>query len=143
MPSESSVGTMSSTNSSEVSRPVSLTSLGSCSSSGSSGPQQPGSTYLASAESLDSDNEHGGQYLACNSTSQRLVSPSPRHRATRIKRALLSGQCTMQKFLSRTADEFFLRRRRNGAGPRVVYAFSRASGSFLLSCARSLLFATL
>lgn len=45
--------------SSEVSRPVSLTSLGSsCSSSGSSGMlHQQGSVYLASAESLDSDHE--------------------------------------------------------------------------------------
>ena len=59
VPSESSVGT-NSTTSSEVSRPVSLTSLGSCSSSGSSGPHQPSSAYLASAESLDSDPEPTG-----------------------------------------------------------------------------------
>lgn len=59
VPSESSVGT-NSTTSSEVSRPVSLTSLGSCSSSGSSGPNQPSSMYLASAESLDSDPEPTG-----------------------------------------------------------------------------------
>lgn len=50
-----------STASSEVSRPVSLTSLGSCSSSGSSsGHHQVGSAYLASAESLDSDPEPNG-----------------------------------------------------------------------------------
>ncbi|GJQ67732.1 hypothetical protein Trydic_g16546 [Trypoxylus dichotomus] len=55
VPSESSIGTNST--SSEVSRPVSLTSLGSCSSSGSSGTHQPGSVYQASAESLDSDPE--------------------------------------------------------------------------------------
>lgn len=60
VPSESSVGNGSSTASSEVSRPVSLTSLGSCSSSGSSGHHQPGSAYLASAESLDSDPEPTG-----------------------------------------------------------------------------------
>ncbi|XP_022915912.2 uncharacterized protein [Onthophagus taurus] len=59
VPSESSVGT-NSTTSSEVSRPVSLTSLGSCSSSGSSGPHLPGSVYQASAESLDSDPEPSG-----------------------------------------------------------------------------------
>lgn len=61
VPSESSVGTMSSsTASSGVSRPVSLTSLGSCSSSSSSGPNHTGSVYLASAESLDSDPEPNG-----------------------------------------------------------------------------------
>lgn len=60
VPSESSVGNTSSTASSEVSRPVSLTSLGSCSSSGSSGHNQAGSAYLASAESLDSDPEPTG-----------------------------------------------------------------------------------
>ncbi|XP_049819706.1 pleckstrin homology domain-containing family G member 1 isoform X3 [Aethina tumida] len=76
VPSESSVGTMSSTNSSEVSRPVSLTSLGSCSSSGSSGPQQPGSTYLASAESLDSDNEHGGS--ADSGIAEQPITPEMR-----------------------------------------------------------------
>lgn len=65
VPSESSVGT-NSTASSEVSRPVSLTSLGSCSSSGSSGMNQPGSAYLASAESLDSDPEPTGSQGKCN-----------------------------------------------------------------------------
>lgn len=47
-------------NEKEVSRPVSLSSLGSCSSSGSSGPNQPSSMYLASTESLDSDPEPNG-----------------------------------------------------------------------------------
>ncbi|CAH1125212.1 unnamed protein product [Ceutorhynchus assimilis] len=66
IPSESSTGgiTNSTASSSEVSRPVSLTSLGSCSSSGSSNGHlhhhQPESAYLASAESLDSDPEPGG-----------------------------------------------------------------------------------
>lgn len=47
-------------NEKEVSRPVSLSSLGSCSSSGSSGANQPSSIYLASTESLDSDPEPTG-----------------------------------------------------------------------------------
>ncbi|XP_044766488.1 uncharacterized protein LOC123322602 isoform X2 [Coccinella septempunctata] len=67
IPSESSQGTSSSTNSSEVSRPVSLTSIGSCSSSGSSGNNQPGSAYLASAESLDSDPEPSGSQGSADS----------------------------------------------------------------------------
>ncbi|XP_076264723.1 guanine nucleotide exchange factor in mesoderm isoform X1 [Rhynchophorus ferrugineus] len=45
------------TSSSEVSRPVSMTSLASSSSESSGGHPQPGSAYLASAESLDSDPE--------------------------------------------------------------------------------------
>ncbi|CAH0547718.1 unnamed protein product [Brassicogethes aeneus] len=76
VPSESSVGTMSSTTSSEPSRPVSLTSLGSCSSSGSSGPQQTGSTYMASADSLDSDNEHGGS--ADSGIAEQPITPEMR-----------------------------------------------------------------
>ncbi|KAK9887048.1 hypothetical protein WA026_019972 [Henosepilachna vigintioctopunctata] len=67
VPSESSIGTTSATNSSEVSRPVSLTSIGSCSSSGSSGNNQPGSAYLASAESLDSDPEPSGSQGSADS----------------------------------------------------------------------------
>ncbi|XP_019770731.2 uncharacterized protein LOC109544820 isoform X1 [Dendroctonus ponderosae] len=70
VPSESSTGMTNSTvSSSEVSRPVSLTSLGSCSSSGSSnGPlHQPGSAYLASAESLDSDPEPAGSQGSADS----------------------------------------------------------------------------
>ncbi|XP_045461885.1 pleckstrin homology domain-containing family G member 3 isoform X2 [Harmonia axyridis] len=67
VPSESSQGTSSSTNSSEVSRPVSLTSIGSCSSSGSSGNNQAGSAYLASAESLDSDPEPSGSQGSADS----------------------------------------------------------------------------
>ncbi|KAK9700646.1 RhoGEF domain [Popillia japonica] len=65
VPSESSIGTNST--SSEVSRPVSLTSLGSCSSSGSSGTHQPGSVYQASAESLDSDPEFLGSQGSADS----------------------------------------------------------------------------
>lgn len=75
IPSESSIGTGSSTNSSEVSRPVSLTSLGSCSSSGSSGHHQVGSAYLASAESLDSDQEpSGSQGSADSGIAEQTVS---------------------------------------------------------------------
>ncbi|XP_050517497.1 uncharacterized protein LOC126892103 isoform X1 [Diabrotica virgifera virgifera] len=81
VPSESSVGT-SSTASSEVSRPVSLTSLGSCSSSGSSGHHQAGSAYLASAESLDSDPEPTGSQGSADSgiaeQEQPTISPESR-----------------------------------------------------------------
>lgn len=63
IPSESTNSTLSS----EVSRPVSLTSLGSCSSSSSSGLHQQGSAYLASAESLDSDNEPTGSQGSADS----------------------------------------------------------------------------
>ncbi|XP_064216001.1 uncharacterized protein GEFmeso isoform X2 [Tribolium castaneum] len=79
VPSETSVGT-SSTTSSEVSRPVSLTSLGSCSSSGSSGPHQPSSAYLASAESLDSDPEPTGSQGSADSgiAEQPTMSPEAR-----------------------------------------------------------------
>jgi hypothetical protein len=79
VPSESSVGT-NSTTSSEVSRPVSLTSLGSCSSSGSSGPHQPSSAYLASAESLDSDPEPTGSQGSADSgiAEQPTMSPEAR-----------------------------------------------------------------
>ncbi|XP_044270436.1 pleckstrin homology domain-containing family G member 1 isoform X2 [Tribolium madens] len=79
VPSETSVGT-SSTTSSEVSRPVSLTSLGSCSSSGSSGPHQPNSAYLASAESLDSDPEPTGSQGSADSgiAEQPTMSPEAR-----------------------------------------------------------------
>ncbi|CAG9855637.1 unnamed protein product [Phyllotreta striolata] len=72
----------SSTASSEVSRPVSLTSLGSCSSSGSSGHNQPGSAYLASAESLDSDPEPTGSQGSADSgiaeQEQPTISPESR-----------------------------------------------------------------
>ncbi|CAH1119675.1 unnamed protein product [Phaedon cochleariae] len=83
VPSESSVGTNSSTaSSSEVSRPVSLTSLGSCSSSGSSGHNQPGSAYLASVESLDSDPEPTGSQGSADSgiaePEQPQISPELR-----------------------------------------------------------------
>nr|CAH7764932.1 unnamed protein product [Callosobruchus chinensis] len=82
IPSESSVGNTSSTASSEVSRPVSLTSLGSCSSSGSSGPHQPGSVYLASAESLDSDPEPTGSQGSADSgiAEQEQTTSTPEHR---------------------------------------------------------------
>ncbi|XP_023310847.1 uncharacterized protein LOC108913314 isoform X3 [Anoplophora glabripennis] len=76
VPSESSVGNGSSTASSEVSRPVSLTSLGSCSSSGSSGHHQPGSAYLASAESLDSDPEPTGSQGSADSGIAEQEQPS-------------------------------------------------------------------
>ncbi|KAJ8919738.1 hypothetical protein NQ315_006266 [Exocentrus adspersus] len=77
VPSESSVGNgSSSTASSEVSRPVSLTSLGSCSSSGSSGHHQPGSAYLASAESLDSDPEPNGSQGSADSGIAEQEQPS-------------------------------------------------------------------
>ncbi|XP_057653823.1 uncharacterized protein LOC130892421 isoform X4 [Diorhabda carinulata] len=82
VPSENSVGNTSSTTSSEVSRPVSLTSLGSCSSSGSSGHNQPGSAYLASAESLDSDPEPSGSQGSADSgiavQEQSIISPESR-----------------------------------------------------------------
>ncbi|RZB39206.1 uncharacterized protein BDFB_005369, partial [Asbolus verrucosus] len=79
VPSESSVGT-GSTTSSEVSRPVSLTSLGSCSSSSSGGPHQPSSAYLASAESLDSDPEPTGSQGSADSgiAEQPTMSPEAR-----------------------------------------------------------------
>ncbi|KAJ8975236.1 hypothetical protein NQ317_013983, partial [Molorchus minor] len=82
VPSESSVCNTSSTTSSEVSRPVSLTSLGSCSSSGSSGHNQPGSAYLASAESLDSDPEPTGSQGSADSgiAEQEQPSMSPERR---------------------------------------------------------------
>ncbi|CAH1100952.1 unnamed protein product [Psylliodes chrysocephalus] len=82
VPSESSVGNTSSTASSEVSRPVSLTSLGSCSSSGSSGHNQAGSAYLASAESLDSDPEPTGSQGSADSgiAEQEQPSVSPESR---------------------------------------------------------------
>ncbi|XP_018332639.1 uncharacterized protein LOC108742103 [Agrilus planipennis] len=77
VPSESSVGT-NSTASSEVSRPVSLTSLGSCSSSSSGGgPTQPGSAYLASAESLDSDLEPSGSQGSADSGIAEQPTMSP------------------------------------------------------------------
>lgn len=74
IPSESTNSTLSS----EVSRPVSLTSLGSCSSSGSSGLHQQGSAYLASAESLDSDVEPtGSQGSADSGISDSTTTMSP------------------------------------------------------------------
>ncbi|XP_066148186.1 uncharacterized protein [Euwallacea fornicatus] len=79
VPSEGSTGvTNSTTSSSEVSRPVSLTSLGSCSSSGSSNGQlhQPGSAYLASAESLDSDPEPVGSQGSADSGIGEQEQPS-------------------------------------------------------------------
>ncbi|XP_074028114.1 guanine nucleotide exchange factor in mesoderm isoform X3 [Leptinotarsa decemlineata] len=82
VPSESSTGNTNSTTSSEVSRPVSLTSLGSCSSSGSSGHHQPGSAYLASAESLDSDPEPAGSQGSADSgiAEQEQPTMSPEQR---------------------------------------------------------------
>ncbi|KAG5897855.1 hypothetical protein JTB14_024889 [Gonioctena quinquepunctata] len=82
VPSESSAGSINSTASSEVSRPVSLTSLGSCSSSGSSGHNQPGSAYLASAESLDSDPEPTGSQGSADSgiAEQEQPTMSPEQR---------------------------------------------------------------
>ncbi|KAF5304632.1 hypothetical protein FQR65_LT07914 [Abscondita terminalis] len=76
VPSESSVGT-NSTTSSEVSRPVSLTSLGSCSSSSSGGHHQQSSAYLASAESLDSDPEPTGSQGSADSGIAEQPTMSP------------------------------------------------------------------
>ncbi|XP_060519561.1 uncharacterized protein LOC132697864 isoform X2 [Cylas formicarius] len=70
VPSEASgvsAGTNSTASSSEVSRPVSLTSLGSCSSSGSSNGHHQPLAYLASAESLDSDPEPAGSQGSADS----------------------------------------------------------------------------
>ncbi|KAL3284500.1 hypothetical protein HHI36_018660, partial [Cryptolaemus montrouzieri] len=66
IPSENNLNSSSRTNS-EISRPVSLTSIGSCSSSGSSGNIQTGSAYLASAESLDSDLEPNASHGSADS----------------------------------------------------------------------------
>ncbi|XP_030746496.1 pleckstrin homology domain-containing family G member 2-like isoform X2 [Sitophilus oryzae] len=70
VPSESSgvsASTSSPTSSSEVSRPVSMTSLASSSSESSGGHPQPCSAYLASVESLDSDPEPGGSQGSADS----------------------------------------------------------------------------
>lgn len=80
VPSDGSTGVTNSTASSEVSRPVSLTSLGSCSSSGSSNGHlhQPGSAYLASAESLDSDPEPAGsQGMSLNKIFNKHSAQTP------------------------------------------------------------------
>ncbi|KAL1518336.1 hypothetical protein ABEB36_001975 [Hypothenemus hampei] len=86
VPSETSTGLTNSTlSSSEASWPVSITSLGSCSSSGSSSNgqlNQPESSYLASAESLDSDPEPAGSQGSADSgiaePEQMAVSPEQR-----------------------------------------------------------------
>uniref|UniRef100_A0A1Y1KCR1 DH domain-containing protein n=1 Tax=Photinus pyralis TaxID=7054 RepID=A0A1Y1KCR1_PHOPY len=74
VPSESGTN---STTSSEVSRPVSLTSLGSCSSSSSGGHHQQSSAYLASAESLDSDPEPTGSQGSADSGIAEQPTMSP------------------------------------------------------------------